>query len=398
MKVWKVFAPFVICMTIFLCNLSTATAAEISSSPEPIYVAALTDQDLSTNLFYGTRVVIPEGTKYYASADSAGSGNYGTIGNRYTPMGSDLYIGGFAQLDASDRLTEYRAYNPSYVPVADHWIDDASRSTDWDYTWVVIFRNPDGNRPLGWVPARAIATVNGILGDGKTNAAFKNGVIITDITHIDDDEELAPDLVDSTLPDPGNMIEDRVIRNQDHPNTNDQTNDDPFISTREIAYAIEDYVENGNKVALLMDISASVSEYLTDISSYGAYIDKVNKADEIIAFGRDYKIISAEEYLTADINRGGTDIYTPLGNLTNVSSYDRIIIITDTYHNIFNASIPEISNFTGKIVIVCTGPLRSADVTVIENIETAFNTTTYLCRLSNELDRIQTIDALRRAS
>lgn len=397
MKIWRFLAPFVICMAIFLCNPSIASATDNQPDTSPIYVDALTDQDLSADMFYGTRVVIPEGTMYYASADNAGSGNYGIIGNRYTPMGSDLYIGGFAQLDTSDQLTEYRAYNPPYVPVADYWLNGVDDSLDWDHVWVLIFRDPDGERPLGWVPARTIAVTNGILGDDKTNAVFQNGVVIAD-NQIHDDEDLAPELIDSNLPDPGNMIEDRIIKNQDYSDTDSQTTDDPFISTREIAYAIEDYVENGNKVALLMDISASVSEYLTDIASYGAYVDKVNKADEIIAFGRNYKTISAEEYLTTNVNRSRTNLYAPLGEITDVSSYDRIIIITDTYHNVSTASIPQILDFTGKIIIVCTDQLDTVDTFVITEIEAAFDTTVYLCRLDNELDRIQALGALKHTS
>lgn len=399
MKVWKYFAAFIICLMVFVCNPCAALAADAPPDTKPVYVTAPSDQDLDLNMFYGTRVVLPEGTKYYASADGGGSGNYGVIGNRYTPMGTDLYIGGFSRLSDANRVTEYRAYDPPHIPVADHWADDVDNiSTDWDHTWVVIFRDPKGEKPLGWVPARSIAVTNGILGDNNSNAAFKNGVVITNTTSIGDNDDLAPDLIDSTLPDPGNAIEDRIIQERDLPNVYHDPKDDPFISTREIAYAIEDYVESGNKVALLMDISASVSEYLTDISSYGVYIDKVNKADKIIAFGRDYKIISAEEYLSAKVDRGGTDLYTPLCSLISTPSYDRVIIITDTYHNITEATIPEIPNFTGKIVVVCTDTLDTVNTNVITDIETAFGTTVYLCRLDNELDRIQTLSALEHAS
>lgn len=394
-KMKKYLAACILCLAAFICGSGTALATDAQPDAQPVYVTPPSDTTLDSTLCYGARVVIPEGTKYYASADGGGSGAYGVIGNRYTPMGTDLYVGGFARLDDSGQLLEYRAYNPPYTPVKDYWANNIDGSVlHWDNTQVVIFRDPEGEKPLGWVPARSIAVTNGILGDDKTNAAFKNGVIITDIDDIDG--QLEPDLIDSNLPDPGNAIEDNIILGQKRPDTGDLTTDDPFVSTREIAYAIEDYVEDGKKVALLMDASNSVTEYVADIASYGAYIEKVNKADEIIAFGWNYQIISAEDYLDAEVDRRGTDLYTPLGNLSDVSYYDRIIIITDTYHNILDATIPEIPEFVGKIVVVCTGPLNSVDTGVITGIEDAFHTTAYLCRLDNELDRIRALGTLKR--
>ena len=336
----KYLAACILCLAAFVCGSGTALATDAQPDAQPVYVTPPSDTTLDSTLCYGARVVIPEGTKYYASADGGGS------------------------------------------------------VLHWDNTQVVIFRDPEGEKPLGWVPVRSIAVTNGILGDDKTNAAFKNGVIVTDVDDIDG--QLEPDLIDSNLPDPGNAIEDNIVLGQKRPDTGDLTTDDPFVSTREIAYAIEDYVEDGKKVALLMDASNSVTEYVADIASYGAYIEKVNKADEIIAFGWNYQTISAEDYLDVEVDRRGTDLYTPLGNLSDVSYYDRIIIITDTYHNILDATIPEIPEFVGKIVVVCTGPLNSVDTGVITGIEDAFHTTAYLCRLDNELDRIRALGTLKR--
>lgn len=394
-----------ICLAAFMCNPRSA-AAVTSTSPDtaPIQVVAPTNEELSASMLYGTRVVIPEGTKYYASADNNGSGSYGIIGNRYTPMGTDLYVGGFSLLNNSGRLTTYRAYNPPYVPVTEYWQSHTNDDLDWDQIWLAIYLDPEGTTPIGWVQARSVAVINGILGDGKTNANFKNGVIITqgnDIITSRDDSTINPDpsMIDTVLPDPGNAIEDRIIQGQESQNHTDQTSGDPFVSTREIAYAIEDYVEGGQRVALLLDASASVSGYVSDISSYGTYVDKVNRADEIIAFGKDFKFISAENYLSSGVNANRTDIYTPLTNLTDVSSYDRIIIVTDTYHNVPAAITTKVSDFKGKIVIVCTNDsLRLVEKFVIADIENAFGTTVYLCRLDNELDRIQAISTTKSTS
>lgn len=190
------------------------------------------------------------------------------------------------------------------------------------------------------------------------------------------------------------MIENRVIHNQDEKGSEDTCeDDDSFISTREIAYAIEDYAENGDRVALFLDASGSVSKHMSDIADYGGYVDKVNKADAIVAFARKHALIAAEDYLETDVDGGATDIYTSMNDLLGIAGYDRIIIVTDTEHNV-DSILDEQLGFSGKIVIVCTGELRYARRYVIEDIEKAFGTKVYLCRLDNELDRIKTFELL----
>ncbi len=409
----------------------------------PVRVAPLDDTELDLSLLYGARIVVPEGTRYYASSDLGGSGAFGTIGNRYTPMGANLYIGGFSRLSDSQRLEKgWRAYNPQYVPVAEHWSVDGGDIL-WDNIWVSFYTDPASKTLTGWLPARAIAVINGILGDGKTNAAYRNGVEIVEkdpfvdvappgaqtagpvehpeqvLERIDPnliDEALQspgqidPGVVDNLLRDPGNAIEDRVIRDQDT-SSGDATgveddgyavpyyrdvSDKPFISTREIAYAIEDYTEDGDKVAFLMDASGSVMEYMEDIAVYGTYVDKANKADIIIAFADGYKVIRAEEYLDAELDRGGTDIYSAVNALEDAASYDRIIIVTDTQHNISESALNTVAEFTGKIVVVCPGDWTLILESTVQDIEAAFDTTVYLCRLDDQLEQMRVLELLKQ--
>lgn len=444
MKIWKCLLC-AMCMVVALCCGSVASAAEGPSDEQtisadqqsvsaeemaddsaataqddsatnvgslPVKVVPPNDEGMDLMMLYGTRVVISEGTRYYASADGGGSGTWGTIGNIYTPLGTDLYVGGFARLDEIEQLEEYLAYNPKYVPVAEHWLSESGK-IDWDEIWVGIFLNPEDDRPIGWVPARSIVVLNGVLGDGKTNAAYRGGIVVVsdgenadadqDVENVSIDlspevieevlqnpEKIAPEVVDNVLQDPGNMIEDRIIKGQDD---EDDADDSSFISTREIAYAIEDYADRGEKVALLLDASGSVSMYMDDIANYGEYVDKVNKADIIIVFAEWFEKIAAEDYLSTDVG-SSTDIYSPLNSLENVASYDRIILVTDTEHNHITSALESVAGFKGKIVVVCPIDLDDVQKWTIKDIETAFETTVYLCRLDNELDRIRTLEVL----
>lgn len=384
-------------MCVWMFGAVVVMAAEL-----PVEVEEITDDDLDTSMLYGTRVVVMEGAKYYASADEFGSGPYGTIGNQYTPLGTDIYVGGFARLNERGILEEYRGYNPRNVPVSNYWQDDAN-DMPWDQIWVEIFLDPDGDFPIGWVPVRSIVVLNGILGDGRTNAVFQNGVKVVPKEDLEpsfevaDFDDLQPEVIDDVLPDPGNMIEDRVIHDQDAKDADLEDSgedDDPFISTREIAYAIEDYAEDGEKVALFLDASGSVSKYMSDIADYGGYVDKVNRADAIVAFACRYKLIAAEDYLEVDVDSSATDIYLPINSLADIASYDRIIIVTDTEHNVDYSVLNKRFGFRGKIVVVCTYELRYIQQSTIQEIEEAFNTKVYLCRLDNELDRIRAIEEL----
>lgn len=382
------------CMVLLaFCRTGVVMAAEPSSDvanlPDaemmvPVEVDLLEDEDLES-LCFGTRVVIPEGTKYYASADYQGCGPHGVIGNRYTPLGTDLYLGGFAQLSNDGRLNEYRGYNPKDVPVAAAWLHDSDHDVSWDDVWAEIFLDPEHPSPIGWVPARSIVVINGILGDGRSNQRFRYGIKVQP-------EGMEAETIDHLLPDPGNAIEDRVIHDQDASDNNGA--EDPFISTREIAYAIEDYADKGERVALLLDASGSVLESMADIADYGEFVDKVNKAEIIVAFARQYKVIAAEEYTEVDVDGGSTDIYAAVNSLAEISDYDRIIIVTDTYHNVDGTSVKSQSGFTGKIVIVCTRGLDEIWRPTVQDIEGAFSTTVYLCRLNNELDRIRALEIL----
>ncbi len=393
MKFWKQMLCTLVVLVVLCGGRNVVFAAE-----SPVEVEQVTDEELDTTMAYGTRVLVAEGTRYYASADGFGSGPYGTIGNRYTQLGTDIYVGGFALLDADGSLEDYRGYNPQDVPVADFWQVDVVEKP-WDRIWAELFLDPEHESPIGWVPARSIIVLNGVLGDGGSNIQFRNGVTVVPkkdngLPSLDDVDpsDLEPEIIDTVLPDPGNMIEDRVIQGQD---TSDDSEGDAFISTREIAYAIEDYAENGEKVALLMDASASVSEQMADIADYGEYIDKVNKAEIIIAFARRFKAIKAEEYLDVYVDGSATNIYAAINSLEDASSYDRIIVVTDTEHNVWRATMEVQSGFAGKIVVVCTDGLNNIQRSTIHDIEKAFDTMVYLCRLDNELDRIQTLEALQ---
>lgn len=383
-------------MFLFFClGIRTVSAEEAT----PIQVAPLSDLELEQGLSYGARVVIPAGTKYYASADFGGSGPSGTIGNKHTPMGTDLYIGGFATMRSGDRLNEFEAYNPQLVPVSTSF-QPSNNEIAWDGTWVAIYLDPNDDEPIGWLPARSIAIINGIIGDGGSNAKFAGGVEIgSEPTNIpksiqDPTKKVEAAKIDATLPDPGNAIEDRVIRGQGQ--GPDKLNDDgdPFITSREIAYAIEDYSDNGEKVALLLDSSGSVATEMADISDYGGYIEKVNKAEVVVTFAQFYKAIKAEDYLSTDVG-AFTDIYTPLNQLEDVSSYDRIIIVTDTYHNAGSNSITDHSDFSGEIVIVyCAVDSFGIRQQTVRDIEYAFGKTVHICQLNNELDRIRALEML----
>lgn len=147
-------------------------------------------------------------------------------------------------------------------------------------------------------------------------------------------------------------------------------------------------------MALLLDASGSVLESMADIADYGEFVDKVNKAEIIVAFARQYKVIAAEEYTEVDVDGGSTDIYAAVNSLAEISDYDRIIIVTDTYHNVDGTSVKSQSGFTGKIVIVCTRGLDEIWRPTVQDIEGAFSTTVYLCRLNNELDRIRALEIL----
>lgn len=205
-----------VCMLVMLMGmLMFGTGVAIAAEP-PVEVEEITDADLDASMLYGTRVVVAAGTRYYASADESGSGPYGTIGNQYTPFGVDVYVGGFARLNESGNLEEYQGYNPKNVPVANFWQGDTN-DLPWDYIWAEIFLNPDDDSPIGWVPVRSIVVLNGTLGDGKTNAIFQNGIKVVpkgDLKpsfEVTDSDDLQPEVIDDVLPDPGNMIENRVI-------------------------------------------------------------------------------------------------------------------------------------------------------------------------------------------
>ena len=90
-----------------------------------------------------------------------------------------------------------------------------------------------------------------------------------------------------------------------------------------------------------------------------------------------------------------TNIYAAINSLEDASSYDRIIVVTDTEHNVWRAIMEVQSGFAGKIVVVCTDGLNNIQRSTIHDIEKAFDTMVYLCRLDNELDRIQTLEALQ---
>lgn len=389
MKVLKRMLCFVGVLTlVWFWNADVAMAEQ-----SPVEVAPLTDVELET-IVYGTRVVVKEGTEYYASAYGFGSGPHGTIGNRYTKLGTNIYVGGFALLNEDGELVAYKGYNPKDVPVSTTWQTDVTDAS-WDLVWAEIFLDPNHDSPIAWIPARSIVVINGIVGDGGSNECFSGGVRVVpkdddfDISEID---ELQPEIIDTVLPDPGNMIEDRVIANQDMPD--DTSDEDAFISTREIAYAIEDYAESGGRVALLLDASGSVADYMSEIADYGKYVDKVNRAETIIVFAKWFEVIAVEDYF--DTNVGGTtDIYAPLNSL-DVTNYDRIIIATDTWHNEFTY-LKQQSDFIGKIVVVC--PDEEYDfisTSVIEDMEKAYGTTVYLCRLDNELDRARALEVLEQ--
>jgi len=387
------------CFVSALCFWTLGGGAVCAAQP-PVAVEELTEEDFDT-LVYGTRVVVQEGTNYYASAYKFGSGPHGTIGNRYTPLGTDLYVGGFSRLDKDGTLKQHRGYNPEDVPVAHSWQTGAADMM-WDEVWLELFLDPAHESPIGWVPARSVVVLNGILGDGGSNKRFEVGICI--VPKADDSEasasvpadDLSPEVIDNALPDPGNMIEDRIIHDQDVQKDNDDRDDsgEPFISTREIAYAIEDYADNGDRVALLLDASGSVSDHMSDIADYGEYVDKVNKAEVILAFGRNYKKIRSEEYLDVDVDGGATDIYGPINSLSDASTYDRIIIVTDTRHNVDYVTLATQTGFKGKIVIVCTNGVDQARESTIADIEDAFGTAVYLCRLDNELDRLRAMGTL----
>lgn len=375
-------------MLMFVLVSSTKTAMAAQS---PVEIERITYGDLAT-LRYGTRIIVREGTKYYASADKFDHGPHGTIGNRYTPLGANIYVGGFALLNKNGELMDFRGYNPAEVPISKRWkgkIDSAA----WDNIWVAIFLDPKDDSAIGWLPARSIIAINGILGDGKSNKKFRNGIKIIENTK---GEDLLPEEIDTALPDPGNAVEDRIIKKHDN---GDNNPDEDFLSTREIAYAIEDYEETGKKTALLLDASGSVSDYMSDIADYGNYVEKVNKARAVIAFARKYSLIKAENYLSAYVDNSETDIYSPLNCLSEIShleisGYDRIIIVTDTEQNVSTTLNAQLA-FKGKIIIVCTGELDDIQRDTVTEIEEAFGTTVYLCRLDNELDRARASELLK---
>ena len=379
MKVWR----RIWCLMVVLIGVGLWSAVAVAAEP----VSRIRDEDLSS-LRYGARIVINEGTTYYASADMNGSGNTGKIGNQYTPMGTDLYVGGFALLNEAGRLQDYDCYNPKDVPVADDLVTDDS--FDWGRVWIGFFLSPEDKVPTGWVPARSIVVLNGLLGDGGSNERFKNGIMDVEM---DDSEDLDPEIIDNLLPDPGNVIEDKVIgdRGEQEDDDSDDLGMVP-ISTREIAYAIEDYADSGEKVALLLDASGSVIEHMSDIADYGVYVDKVNKADVVITFGSTFAAIAVEDYMYTDVG-GTTDIYTPLNSLLDIESYDRIILVTDTQHN-EDTMLQERDEFAGKMVIVLVGDM--VDIYTRDDIEQAFNTTIYWCRLDNELERMRAMEALTK--
>lgn len=385
MKVMKMM--IVLCCLVFACIFGAETA--IAAQP-PVEVEEITYEDLAASLAYGSRVVIRKDTKYYASADMAGSGPYGKIDNQYTPMGADIYVGGFAILDKDGRLKTYRGYEPRDVPVSERWKSKAN-SAFWDRTWVEIFVDSDESA-MGWVPTRSIVALNGILGDGNSNKRFRHGIKV--VPKKEDPEvppntekELPAEAIDHLLPDPGNAIEDRIIRKKDNGEDVDGS-----ISTRDIAYSVEDYEEAGETVALLMDGSGSVSDYMADISDYGEYANKANKAKVVAAFANAFQIIKVEDYLGAEVDSSATNIYKPLNQLPDISSYDRIIIVTDTWHNTSEILEPR-EGFAGKLVVVCPEP-RAADYDVIADIEEAFGTKVYLCQLDNEIDRMKALEQL----
>lgn len=417
-------------------NLTTPDASiarhNASSHPAPAEVPPVTNQDRN-GLIYGQRIYLAPGTKYWSSPDHGGIQPYGTIGNRYTPIGCDIYISGFSLSDQTERLGKFRAYRPSQVPVGEEHLDGIADKL-WDYAWVSFYVDDQTENIIGWVPASAIQVINGVQGDSGSNARFANGItIITpdDVARVpelessSDSSDLGskptpeeytlerPEILDDRydpqaedldiiLGDPGNMLEDRVIADRDRlePKSEGEDSDnlsdsvsDPWISTREIAYAIEDYAENGERVALLLDASSSVESYMTEIAEYARYAEQVNKADTILVFAETFQKISVEEYSTTDVGET-TNIFEPLNSLS-AADYDRIIIVTDSYHNTESARLVAQSDFTGKIIVVSPLSLRRIFKSTIKTIDEAWQTETYLCLLDNELDRLRFREAVQ---
>lgn len=119
----------------------------------PVRASLLKDEELEA-MVYGMRVVIADGTEYYASADEGGSGSKGVIGNRWTPLGMDLYTGGFARLDEDNRVSSHRGCDPQDVLIASGRLVDIG--DDLDRVWTGIFLDPNHESLIGWVPIRSV--------------------------------------------------------------------------------------------------------------------------------------------------------------------------------------------------------------------------------------------------
>ena len=98
--------------------------------------------------------------------------------------------------------------------------------------------------------------------------------------------------------------------------------------------------------------------------------------------------------MSTDVDGSGTDLYQPLNDLADIAEYDRIVIVTDTQHNAETA-LQSVTSFTGKIVVVCP-QIDDIYLSVLDEIDAAFDTTVYLSRLDNELDRILALQIIAR--
>lgn len=362
------------CIGLTICALTiSAAAADLTTPPNPNSTTSSPQAPQSptttplgqafAQLMFGQEVHARDGATYFESADQAGSGRQGTSNNIYTEQ---LYIAGFAQVDTSGDLVDWLCYDRDNVPVgslAPSFTVDCHHSSE---LYIATYTNGFTTGSVGWFNADDLDWQLGSLeyADPRKDPMSDPGLPIgsgyndSSIHYYDPESPTAFDSSDVNAPKLSDLGEQ--------------------ITPAEVVQAIETTSTQGEKIALVLDASGSVSKYSAAIASYA---DQVDNAECIITFAGNALAIEAGEYFEASYSLyGGTDIYSAL-NLIPEESFDRVLLVTDTEHNDLWSNLNPRTDI-GAVTIL--NPTNIDEQFVLQTIEDEWGITPSISRLHSD--------------